>query len=217
MPRLFKLTLLKLTLLKILLLLLLLLFTCPLLISAQVVNFGKTLPERSFSLGITPAYYLNNSSVGLRSIGVEEDQGGAMTLGVSGGYGISYSLDVNARIIYVGGGKPFFGADVQYLLHEARYIYVSVLGGLHYWDNFGVDITGLFTYQLSYDFSLSGGLDFDINYDPGLDGSVRFRAWLPVNIGYSINKYTFLYAEYDLQVSQWSWGIVAIGANFIFR
>ncbi len=64
--------------------------------------------------------------MGLRSIGVDEDQGGALALGVSGGYGINYSLDVNAKIIYVVGGKPFFGADVQYLVHEARYTYISV-------------------------------------------------------------------------------------------
>ena len=92
-----------------------------------------------------------------------------------------------------------------------------MIGGLHYWDNFGVDITGLFTYLLKNDISLSGGLDFDINYDPDMDGNVRFRAWLPVNIGFNINDNTFLYAEYDLQISQWSWGIAAIGANFIFR
>ncbi len=199
------------------LLLFLLLPGCPLWLSAQVVNFGKTLPERSFSLGVAPSWYFNNSNVGLRSIGVDEDQAGALAIGVSGGYGINYSMDVNAKIIYVAGGKPFIGADIQYLVHEARNSYFSVLGGLHYWDNFGVDITGLFTYMLNYDISLSGGLDFDINYDPEMDGNVRFRAWLPVNIGFNINKYTFLYAEYDLQISQWSWGIAAIGANFIFR
>lgn len=198
-------------------LLFLLLLCCPLWLSAQVVNFGKTLPERSFSLGVAPSWYFNNSNVGLRSIGVDEDQAGALAIGVSGGYGINYSLDVNAKVIYVAGGKPFIGADVQYLVHEARYSYFSVIGGLHYWDNFGVDITGLFTYMLNNDISLSGGLDFDINYDPDMDGNVRFRAWLPVNIGFAINNYTFLYAEYDLQISQWSWGIAAIGANFIFK
>jgi len=199
------------------LLLFLLLPGCPLWLSAQVVNFGKTLPERSFSLGVAPSWYFNNSNVGLRSIGVDEDQAGALAIGVSGGYGINYSLDMNARIIYVAGGKPFIGADIQYLVHEARNSYFSVLGGLHYWDNFGVDITGLFTYMLNYDISLSGGLDFDINYDPDMDGNVRFRAWLPVNIGFTINRNTFLYAEYDLPISQWSWGIAAIGVNFIIR
>ena len=189
----------------------------PLWVSGQVVNYAKTLPERSFSVGVTPSYYFDNASVGLRSIGVEADQGGALAIGVNGGYSLSYSLDLNAKMIYVMGGKPFFGADLQYLIHEARYTYFSVIGGLHYWDNFGVDITGLFTYALNYNINLSAGLDFDINYDPDMDGNIRFRAWLPVNIGFNLSKYTFLYAEYDLPVSQWSWGIAAIGANFVFR
>lgn len=186
-------------------------------LSGQVVNFAKTLPERSFSLGVTPAWYFNNDNVGIRSIGVDEDRSGALAIGVSGGYGINYSLDVNAKIIYVAGGKPFIGADIQYLLYEARFTYVSVIGGLHYWDNVGMDLTGLFTYMLNYNISLSGGLDFDINYDPTMDSSVRFRAWLPVNIGFSVGRDTFIYAEYALQISQWSWGIASVGANFIFR
>lgn len=189
----------------------------PTMLSGQVVNFAKTLPERSFSLGVAPAWYFNNDNVGIRSIGVDEDQAGALAIGVSGGYGINYNLDVNAKIIYVVGGKPFIGADIQYLIHEARYTYFSVIGGLHYWDNVGLDLTGLFTYMLNYDISLSGGLDFDINYDPTMDSSVRFRAWLPVNIGFTIGRDTFLFAEYALQISQWSWGIASVGANFIFR
>jgi len=195
----------------------LLLIATPLWVSGQVVNFAKTLPERSFSLGVTPSWYFNNSSVGLRSIGVDEDQAGALAIGVSGGYGINYSLDLNAKIIYVMGGKPFIGADVQYLIYEARYTYISVIGGLHYWDNFGADITGLFTYMLNNNVSISGGLDFDVNYDPEMDGNVRFRGWLPVNVGFNVSRYTYLYAEYDLQISQWSWGIASIGANFIFK
>ncbi len=198
-------------------LLFLLLLATPLWVSGQVVNFAKTLPERSFSLGVTPSYYFNNSNVGLRSIGVDEDQAGALAIGVSGGYGINYSLDLNAKIIYVMGGKPFIGADVQYLIYEARYTYISVIGGLHYWDNFGADITGLFTYMLNNNVSISGGLDFDVNYDPDMDGNVRFRGWLPVNVGFNVSRYTYLYAEYDLQISQWSWGIASIGANFIFK
>lgn len=195
----------------------LLLFSVPMWLSGQVVNYAKTLPERSFSLGVAPSYYFDNASVGLRSIGVEADQGGAMAIGLSGGYGINYSLDLNAKIIYVMGGKPFIGADVQYLIYEARSTYISVIGGLHYWDNFGADFTGLFTYAVNYNMNLSVGLDFDVNYDPDLDGNVRVRGWLPVNIGFNISRYTYLYAEYNLQISQWSWGIAAIGANFIFK
>jgi hypothetical protein len=198
-------------------LLFLLLLATPLWLFGQVVNYAKTLPERAYSLNVSPSWYFNNSNVGLRSIGVDEDQAGALAIGVSGGYGINYSLDLNAKIIYVMGGKPFIGADLQYLIYEARYTYISVIGGLHYWDNFGVDITGLFTYMLNNNVSISGGLDFDVNYDPDMDGNVRFRGWLPVNVGFNVSRYTYLYAEYDLQISQWSWGIASIGVNFIFK
>ena len=104
-------------------------YSVPMWLSGQVVNYAKTLPERSFSLGVAPSLYFDHSSVGLRSIGVEEDQAGALAMAVSGGYGINYALDVNAKVIYVVGGKPFIGADLQYLVYEARYTYISVLGG----------------------------------------------------------------------------------------
>jgi len=195
----------------------LLLLAIPFMATGQVVNFAKTLPERSYSLGITPSFYFNNDNVGLRSVGVEADERGAFALGISGGYGIQYSLDVSAKFLYVVGGKPFFGADLQYLIHEGRNAYISVIGGLHYWDNFGVDLTGLFTYAINFDINFTTGLDLDVNYDPEMDNNIRARVWLPVNIGFNLSRYTFLYAEYDLQVSQLSWGIVSVGANFIFR
>jgi len=196
---------------------LLLLFVIPVMASGQVVNFAKTLPVRSYSLGITPTYFLGADNVGIRSIGVDNDQFGAFAVGVSGGYGLQYSLDVNAKFIYVMGGKPFIGAGLQYLVHEGRNSYFSVIGGLHYWDNFGVDLTGLFSYALNYNVNISAGLDVDVNYDPEMPNKIRPRVWLPVNIGYNISRYTYLYAEFDLRVSQWSWGILAVGANFIFR
>jgi hypothetical protein len=197
--------------------LLLLLIFIPVMASGQVVNYAKTLPVRAFSLGITPAYYLGADNVGIRGIGVDADDFGAFAVGVSGGYGLQYSLDLNAKFIYVMGGKPLFGADLQYLVHEGRNSYFSVIGGLHHWDNYGVDLTGLFTYALSYSTNFSVGLDLDVDYASEMPNSVRTRVWLPVNIGFNVSRYTFLYAEFDLRVSQWSWGILAVGANFIFR
>ena len=84
-------------------------------------------------------------------------------------------------------------------------------------DGFGVDLTGLFTYSPRYSVNLTVGLDMDINYDPDMPNNIRARAWLPVNAGFNLNDVTFLFAEFDLPVSQWSWGIVSVGANFILR
>ncbi|MFH0756221.1 MAG: hypothetical protein V2B15_02905 [Bacteroidota bacterium] len=197
--------------------LLLLLLVSPFMASGQVVNYAKTLPERAFSVGLTPAFFMDNGSVGLRSIGVDAGQGGALAIGLSGGYGLQYSLDLSAKFIYVMDGIPYFGVDLQYLLYETRNSYFSMIAGLHHWDNFGVDLTGLFSYSPRRHFNLSAGLDMDLNYDPEMPNKIRTRFWLPVNAGFDVNERTFLFAEYDLPVSQWSWGIVAIGANFIFR
>jgi hypothetical protein len=198
-------------------LLLLLFLALPAISSGQVVNYAKTLPERSFSVGVTPSWYLDNGNVGLRSIGVEADQGGALAVGLTGGYGLQYSLDLGAKFIYVMDGVSYFGVDLQYLIYEARNSYFSVIGGLHRWDNFGADLTGLFTYSPRYHINLSAGLDLDVNYDPDMPSNVRARVWLPVNVGFNINELTFLFVEYNLQVSELSWGILALGANFIFR
>jgi hypothetical protein len=196
---------------------LLLFLIAPVLATAQVVNFAKTLPERAFSVGLAPAYHIDNGNIGLRSIGVEPEEGGSFAIGLSGGYGINYSLDVSAKYVYLLNGTDYFGVDLQYLIYEARHAYFSMIAGLHRWDNFGVDLTGLFTYSPRYYLNLSVGLDTDINYDPEMPSNVRARFWLPFNVGFNINEMMFVYAEYDLQVSQYSWGIVALGVNMVFR
>jgi hypothetical protein len=190
----------------------------PALLAGQVVNFAKTLPERAFSVGLTPSYYFDPANnVGLRDIGVDADQAWPLAIGLSGGYGLQYSLDLNARFIYVLNGTPCFGVDLQYLAYETRQSYFSVIAGLHRWDNYGVDLTGLYTWSPRYYVNFSVGVDMDLNYDPDLDNHIKARFWLPVNVGFNLNEMTFLFAEVDLQVSQWSWGIAAVGVNFILR
>ncbi len=196
---------------------LLLLLLIPFMAYGQVVNYAKILPERAFSVGLTPSYFFDNGNVGLRSIGVEAEDEGALAIGLSGGYGINYSLDINAKFIYVMNGMPFFGVNLQYLLYETRKSYFSMSAGVHYWDNVGVDLTGLFTYSPRYHINLTAGLDLDVNYDPAMDNKIRARVWLPVNVGFNLNEQTVLFAEYNLQVSEWSWGIAALGVKFIFR
>lgn len=186
-------------------LLFLCLFSLPVLLSAQVVNFPKTLPQRAWSVGITPAYHADRNVILF--------DGGGPSIAVNGGYGLLYSLDVNARFIYFINGPNYYGADVQYLIYEARQTYISVLGGLHYWDVFGADFTGFFTYTPRFEWSLSTGLDIDLSFAAEMNP----RFWIPLNVGYNINELVFLFAEYNLPISDRSWDIFAIGANFILR
>jgi hypothetical protein len=202
-------------------LLLLIFLTVPLLATGQVVNYAKTLPQRAFSVGLVPAYYFDNGSVGLRSLDVEQDENGSFSVALTGGYGIQYSLDLGVKYVYVLNGTDYFGVDLQYLAYEARNAYFSVIAGLHRWDGFGVDLTGLFTYAPKYFLNLSAGLDLDVDYytdynETG-DSRVGTRFWLPVNVGINAGEILFIYAEYDLPVSQYSWGIAALGVNIVIR
>jgi len=181
------------------------LFSIPVLLSGQVVNYAKTLPERAFSVGLTPAYHIDRNVILF-------DAGGA-SFAVNGGYGLQYSLDVNARYVYFVNGADYIGVDMQYLLHEARQSYFSVIAGLHKWDNFGFDLTGLFTYAPRYFLNLSLGVDMDLSFATEMNP----RFWIPLNVGLNINEMMFVYAEYNLPVSERSWDIVALGINFVFR
>jgi hypothetical protein len=186
-------------------LLFLLLFSTSLTLYAQVVNFPKTLPQRAWSVGLSPAYHFDRDVVLF--------EGGGASLALNGGYGILYSVDVNARYIYFFNGADYIGIDAQYLIYETRKSYVSAIAGLHYWDVFGFDLSGFFTYTPRYEFSFSIGLDMDLSFAE----EVNPRFWIPLNIGYNLNEMTFLYFEYNLPVSDLSWGIVALGANVILR
>lgn len=186
-------------------LLFLLLLVMPVMASAQVVTFAKTLPERAFSVGLTPAYHVDRNVILF-------DAGGA-SFALNAGYGIQYSIDVNARYVYFMNGTDFIGIDLQYLLHEARYSYFSVIAGLHKWDQFGFDLTGLFTYSPRYFLNLSVGLDFDLSFAT----EVNPRFWIPLNVGLNLNELIFVYAEYNLPISERSWDIVALGINFVIR
>jgi hypothetical protein len=177
----------------------------PVMASGQVVNFAKTLPERAFSVGITPALHIDRNVILF--------EGGGPSIAVNGGYGLLYSLDVNARYIYFINGPDYIGVDAQYLVHEARKSYFSVIGGLHYWEKFGADVTGLFTYSPRYEVSLSIGLDIDVSFASEMNP----RLWIPLNVGFNINEMIFLFAEYNLPISDRSWDIFAVGANVILR
>lgn len=186
-------------------LLLLLLFSTSFTLYAQVVNFPKTLPHRAWSVGLTPAYHFDSTVVAFDAEGA--------SVAVSGGYGILYSLDVNARYIYFFNGTDYIGVDMQYLVYETRKTYISVLAGLHMWDEFGCDLSGYISYSPRFEWSFSAGLDLDLSFAEDLIP----RFWIPLNAGYYLNDMMFLFAEYKLPVSTYSWGIVALGLNLILH
>ena len=186
-------------------LLLLLLTTIPVLSCGQVVNYAKTIPQRSFNIGIAPVYNIDKDVILF-------DAGG-MSFYANAGYGLQYSLDLNLKYGYFVNGTDYVSVDMQYLLYESRQSYFSIIAGLHRWNEFGFDLTGLYTYSLRYWANFSVGLDIDVDFATDLNP----RFWVPLNIGFNANELMFIYLEYNLPVSERAWDIVALGANFIIR
>lgn len=186
-------------------LLFLLLFSVSLSLYAQVITFPKTLPERTWSVVLSPAYHMDRNVVAF-------DAGGP-SIALGAGYGLLYSLDVNARYIYFFNGADYMGVDMQYLVYESRNNYVSAFVGLHYWDVFGCDLSGVYTYTPRFEWSLSAGLDLDLSFAE----EVNPRFWVPLNVAYNLSETLLVFAEYKLPVSDLSWDMVAVGANILLR
>lgn len=170
-------------------------------LSAQVVNFGKTLPVDSYSIGIAPVF--NSWKLGTEA---------PMSYMVFGGYGIGYDVDMGFKYGYYE-GKDYFGLEMQYLIRETRRNYVSVVGGIHKWKQWGVDGTISITHAPQYWLNLSTGLDLDADFT----NSLVLNAWIPLNIGVNAGESFFIFLEYDLPATNSAWDIFTGGVNFIIR
>ena len=179
------------------------LISIPVLASGQVVTFAKTLPQSGISVGAGGAYNYD--------VFAFDNEG--MSAYLHAGYGIQYSLDVNLKYHYYANGKDYVGVDLQYLFYETRKSYISAITGLHYWENLGFDLTGVYTYDMRYWLNLSLGLDMNLDFT----SDVNPRFWVPLNLGINVTEQIFTYAEYCFPVSERAFGVVSIGANFVFR
>jgi hypothetical protein len=169
----------------------------------QVINFGKTLPMRAFSLTVAPVYNVGN---------VYHPHLRGMSYMVMAGYGIGYDLDINLKYGYYN-GFDFFGADLQYLFRETRKSYYSFFGGIHKWEEYGIDLTLSYTHTPQYWANLSVGLDLDVDFSNQLE----LRAWIPINFGINLDDRYFLFFEYNLPATERAWDILTAGVTFIFR
>jgi hypothetical protein len=179
--------------------------------SAQVVNFGKTLPVGSYSIGVAASHNINTYV-----------SDGGLSFMAFGGIGLSYSVDLNLKYSYHPQWDPtgvdqfgphYIGADVQYLLKETRKSYFNIIGGMHYQDDFGFDLTGSYTYSPEFWINLTAGLDLDLM----MADNLIFRAWIPLNAGINLGNIIYLFFEYDLPANEKAWDIISLGANFIIR
>jgi hypothetical protein len=187
--------------------------------SSQVINFGKTLPVRAYSLTLAPVLSTHNF--------LHRDLEGLSYL-LMGGYGIGYDVDFSVKYGYTYAytrdgfvnSADFFGIEMQYLFRETRKSYYSFFGGIHKWEEYGIDLTVSYTFTPKYLINLSAGLDLDVDFtNTGIieNPVPELRAWIPLNFGWNFDDRYFLFLEYDLPVTQFSWDILGGGITFIFR
>ena len=169
----------------------------------QAISYGKSLPIRAFSLTAAPVYNAPNIyNLELRGISGM----------VMAGYGITYDVDLNLRYGYYG-GSDFFGASLQYLFRETRNNYYSFNGGIHKWEEYGIDLTLRYTHTPQYWLNLAVALDLDFDFS----NSLELRAWVPLNFGINLDDRYFLFFEYNLPANERAWDILTAGVTFIFR
>jgi hypothetical protein len=173
-------------------------------VNSQVINFGKTLPMRAFSLTVAPAYNVGNFYHPFLK---------GVSYVAMAGYGIGYDIDVNLKYAYFNNGSDFIGADLQYLFRETRKSYYSFFGGFHKWEEYGIDLTLSYTHTPQYWANLSVGLDLDVDFSNQLE----LRAWIPLNFGINLDDRYFLFFEYNLPATERAWDILTAGVTFIFR
>lgn len=188
---------------------------------AQLITFGKTLPVRSISLTFAPLYHIQND--------YHPDLYGLSYM-LTGGYGIKYDLDIGIKYgnTYslnktegMQKSTDYFGIDLQYMFRETNENYYSVSGGLHKWEEFGMDMSFSYTFMPAYFIYFSACLDIDVDFtnirkldNPSIP---ELRAWIPLNMGFNIKDRYFLFFEYDLAATERAWNIVSGGLTFIFR
>ncbi len=163
------------------------------LLNAQVFNTAETLAPVRFSAGIAPIYYNENF--------------GLLLMGEAG-----IKPDIDFRLKYaVLEYDDYFGADLEWKLLKQNSLDLSLTTGCHVYYDFGLDVSGNFTYILRNDISLYTGLDMDLNFGNDL----YIPLWLPLGVEIRLSNMVAFLFEAELPVSRPAGAI--IDGGFLFR
>ncbi|MDA3824246.1 MAG: hypothetical protein PF450_16760 [Bacteroidales bacterium] len=209
---------------------LILLFFCTVSMTAlpQVINFAKTLPTRAFSVSLAPLMHVGGtyhpnidglSYMLLLGYGIGYDVDISLKYGNSYSYAKNDVTDMNEIVK----SPDFFAIDMQYLFRETRSSYYSLFGGIHKWDEYGIDLTFSYTHMPQYFINLTAGLDLDVDFTNTralphrVNSPLELRAWVPLSVGFNFDDRYYLFVEYDLPATEAAWDILGGGITFIFR
>ena len=188
------------------------LFSLTIDIGAQVFNTAHVLRNGTFSLGLNPT---------LLNIVAEDDAG----VFVHGGYGIGSGLDLAVQL-GLGFEEPYIGFNIEKQLN-VMVPTLSISGGLHSFNDVGLDFTFQSSYRVSPQVDIYAGLDFDLvfaekkEFNPVTDrfkteNDTRFLSWFFLGSEVAIRQNTTLLFEAEIGISDDAYDIFGGGINFYF-
>lgn len=131
-----------------------------------------------------------------------------------GGYGIARGMDLEVRLGF-GVGKTYFGADLEYLLSSKSSNDMSISAGFHTWNNFGIDLTGTFSTEITRKLNLFVAADFDFEFiDEGNSSSMEVFPYLILGFDLPLKKNIALDFEGDIGLGNNAPNKIVLGMNY---
>ncbi|MFN8257884.1 MAG: hypothetical protein U0W24_19460 [Bacteroidales bacterium] len=169
---------------------------------AQVLFSGaETLKTGAWSIGLNPVY---------------GDRGdGDFAMFFHGGYGIGKNSDLGLKLGF-GWSQAYVGLDYERTLLAGKPS-VSLFGGAHYWNDFGLDLGSKVTFPIG-NVRITSGLDLDINFGEDANNDLEIYAplWLPISMEIFLKKQVSLVFEGNIKLTSTSFTTVGGGVNIYF-
>lgn len=164
---------------------------------AQVFSTAQTLSPKQMNLGILPTI---------------ADASGTndFILFVQGGYGLRKGIDLGVKLGVLA-DETYFGADVEFMAMKN----LSIAGGFHSFGDFGLDLSGIYTFPLTTGARLTSGLDLDMVF---AENETLLPLWIPLNLEVDIrNDLVFIFeADIDTKLFDESYNLISGGVQFYF-
>jgi hypothetical protein len=154
-------------------------------LSAQVFNTAATLKPGAFSIGINPGVFAPKNAGDTK-----------FALYMNGGYGLRSGIDFNLRL-GTGPDDVYIGGDAEFAFLSGN-INGSLAAGAHVWEDFGLDATLNFDYQIAQATKLYWGLDADFVF---ADETNLLPMWLFIGVDIPIRKDINFRFESDIAIS----------------
>jgi hypothetical protein len=147
-----------------------------------------------FSVGLAPVYY--NENFGLLLMGEA---------------GIKQDIDFSLKYAILE-FDDYFGAELEWKLLDKNSYAFSLTTGCHVYYDFGLDVSGNFSFRIKNDIALYTGLDMDFNFG----NQLYVPLWIPIGVEIMLNKTIAFLFEAEIPVTNNANAIIDGGLSFRF-